>query len=1391
MKKRLVCLGIALASATFMLSACTSKKSNVTNNDTKIVDESETPTENTTSLDNNSTPTNNIETNDETEPEEIIIEIPPVDDKSILLEIYEDFNSPKLPSGKYIEVGEQAFSNGIKINQTEQISLLNTIDCIEQKGIDIDTKSDDAFLIDYSKKSSADGSFYGNVISPIIVNVKNYISNLKEYENSKNGECVFSYYNYGDYYIIFAKSQTGFNRDFIVFDNTGVASYVNLHNEASNKYAKIYETILIDKGTLEKSDLEILDLQSKIKFNNTDAFFSIDDETVESIVIPEKYRGIQFNNVDMDKIQQLKNLKEIIVSPSSKRFTTENGILYDKKQTKLLLYPQAKEDTDYVLPQSVIDIADNALANTKYLESITVQEGIEYIPDNFLANSNVSKVVLPSSVKEIGNTILKGCKNLVDLTVPFIGPDDESDSSLIYFFSTEEVEGMNEYDAKDGRYYIPSIEKITVLNELSSVNALLGLNSSLKEMVFADSFTELNPEIFHEGLTNLESITISGITSINRKSFASLTTLKHLNAKSVLEISEYAFENNKLLESFTFDNVITVGAHAFENTKIGDIASSSIVNIGEYAFSGCENVTAIDLPNATSISEYAFNNISKLANVNLNSLETLNKGVFATTSTSRVINNLNIPSIKVLKDEALAGIKIKNNLDVSNVVEIGLNAFNNFNSSASNSILNFESCQDVSNLGVYENSTYVSAFKGCEVNTIKLPNITTMPNGLFIGSKAKYIYINKITSISNSAFRDSKLLESVTTSTITNVANYAFYNCEKLASFDTSNLTTINSYSFTNCKSLKSVNLVNVESILRYGLAGCSSLSNLGKYDKLVKIEAYGLDATAITSFSSNKVTSIGEHAFAMCTKLITFESPIESIPDSLFDNSNCLETVNLPNAKTTGKEVFRSCGSLKSVKLPSMGLYTTSMFPSYFTSVYDNSYIEIGSSSINDTIKSDLSHFTNIKLTNVTSINDSLFENNKNLKSIEAMKCTTIGKAAFSGCTNLATVSFGEIQTINSQAFYDCKALGDLSFANATSVGASAFSGSSITSINLSIATTIGAAAFANCNKLTKVELPSLKQLQSETFFGCGALEEVSIPVATSIGKTAFYNTTKLTKLSAPKVTSISTDVFKSSGLKTLELPSLTSIPESCFINSNVETYRFNSLTTVNKYAFNGNKSIKYISLASCESVLYAAFQNCTNLDYIYAPKLKTVGDYGFQYSAITSISSKIETIGKNAFYQCEKLSISQYSDVFDNTTMIHEGAFQGCKSITGLKFNNPNTFISTNSFYNCTGINKSNNSIIILNTSITFFASSFYGVQCNQVRFIGTDAANLIDRTKTIESSGDLLNKTTSVVCENLRPGNLSGSVLVNKTYFSYTDLKSTDSNGNTVYSYVGERK
>ena len=84
-----------------------------------------------------------------------------------------------------------------------------------------------------------------------------------------------------------------------------------------------------------------------------------------------------------------------------------------------------------------------------------------------------------------------------------------------------------------------------------------------------------------------------------------------------------------------------------------------------------------------------------------------------------------------------------------------------------------------------------------------------------------------------------------------------------------------------------------------------------------------------------------------------------------------------------------------------------------------------------------------------------------------------------------------------------------------------------SVVSINLPAAKTIGKWAFMQCSKLATVNLPEATTLGSSAFSSCPALTSVTIPKVTSLPSQGLYNCTALQKIDLPAVTSISDSVF------------------------------------------------------------------------------------------------------------------------------------------------------------------------------------------------------------------------------------------------------------------------
>ncbi|MCI9080435.1 MAG: leucine-rich repeat protein [Lachnospiraceae bacterium] len=100
------------------------------------------------------------------------------------------------------------------------------------------------------------------------------------------------------------------------------------------------------------------------------------------------------------------------VASGNKYFTVADDVLFNKDKTELLYYPNAKKGSLYIVKKTVNTIKQCAFAYNKYLENITIKNGVKNIGFNAFKYSNIKSVTIPGSVSEIGSGVFGGCKKL-------------------------------------------------------------------------------------------------------------------------------------------------------------------------------------------------------------------------------------------------------------------------------------------------------------------------------------------------------------------------------------------------------------------------------------------------------------------------------------------------------------------------------------------------------------------------------------------------------------------------------------------------------------------------------------------------------------------------------------------------------------------------------------------------------------------------------------------------------------------------------------------------------------------------------------------------------------------------------------------------------------------
>ena len=224
----------------------------------------------------------------------------------------------------------------------------------------------------------------------------------------------------------------------------------------------------------------------------------------------------------------------------------------------------------------------------------------------------------------------------------------------------------------------------------------------------------------------------------------------------------------------------------------------------------------------------------------------------------------------------------------------------------------------------------------------------------------------------------------------------------------------------------------------------------------------------------------------------------------------------------------------------------------------------------------------------------------------------TAIGKNAFAGCTSAKTLTFNDYTVV--------KTIGDRAFA-----------GCGFTSLSIpSTVTSIGEAAFQNCNKISgEVYIPSGVTSLGDAAFGFCGLSRVYIwAELTSIGKNTFVNCSNLEYVSMPNtVKTIGDSAFE--GCSKLASP-----------------YLSENLTSIGRGAF-ARTGVKEISIPDgVTKIPYQAFYGCSDLTKITIP-------------------GSVTTIEDSAFYGCSKLETITLPP---SVTSISGGSFSGCDKLASV---------------------------------------------------------------------------------------------------------------------------
>ena len=710
----------------------------------------------------------------------------------------------------------------------------------------------------------------------------------------------------------------------------------------------------------------------------------------------------------------------------------------------------------------------------------------------FYGCTSLKKITLANEVRDIKIPAyaFNGLESLetIDTSLRF------TDAGNFAFNNCKKLTGVDLSNLSSiGQYAFNGCESLTELKLTSKTLPLIGMYAfanckSLATVEIGGSVSVIGEHAF-ENCTSLKKVTLSdGLSSIDQYAFAGCTALDDIAIPaSVISIGNGAFRqvkqfksnggsytvedgvlyNSKKTELIAYfsenqifnvpDSVEIIAESAFAGSAISSISiSSSVVEIGAYAFDGCANLNTVTFTGGSSLKTlgaYMFRGCEKLTSLTLP--ESINDfGSYAFSGSS--IESVTIPnSTNKISKYAFEGSALTSVIIPSNVTIIEEGAFMNSTKLTTASIQ-----ASVTSVGNY-------MFAGC--TSLEFDKVT-LPMG------------------------------------VTTYSQHMFEGCEKFTEITIpDSILGIGSYCFKDCTNLKKINLH--DSFMYIGDVNIRGDGGRSEYvfagTALTELKVPQTVPNWCFAVSSHMFDGIHASSFDLDVK-----AGITELGEYMFANVDCGDnfTLNLPEHITAMGDYMFSGTKIKSYKLSSKLI---KLGKNAFEKTALESF-EVESAGVNN---------DNADVLNAEYLFSGLTSDHLELKLPEYITAEKLGERMFAGLTaKKFTLKLpNHIKYLPEGAMENCPELEEVTIEGQLEYTTEW--PKEDTEHGTPQGGYLGG-LFANCVKLTKVTLPNtLTHIGSKTFSGCTSLKSFAISdKITHIGASAFENCTSMDPITLSK---------------------------------------------------------------------------------------------------------------------------------------------------------------------------------------------------------------------------------------------------------------------------------
>lgn len=511
-----------------------------------------------------------------------------------------------------------------------------------------------------------------------------------------------------------------------------------------------------------------------------------------------------------------KPLYPISVSAQHPTYKSIGGVLYSRDGKILYFYPGSLPETEFVVPEGVTRIAEDAFAGVK-LDYVVLSDTVTTIDAYSFNNSAIKAIYTGASLETIGEHAFYNCRKLENIEFECVKTIGEyafwGCSSLKYIVLPSTVTYMAPKIMDYGMIYGFGgyVEQYAVEYRLTYTALNPGESDGLLFRAYAEK--------------GVLEYAVVGMTDTR----SSITIPAAHNGINVTFIDQGAFSGATWLTKVTISaQIVLIAPEAFSGcTALASISlPSSLMYIGDFAFFGCDKLTSVTIPKSVYyVGAGAFADCEKLRSFSVASgnkqfkalsgaLYSADGSILFAYPAGADYQNYTLGSVKLIAPYAFYGSGKLKIVSFTGATEIGAYAFG-FCSSLTKATFSenlltlgefaFAGCEAMTEFTINKNLTNIGAcaFLGCtSLSSFKLESGDTnhkLLNGaLFNAELSAFLLCPPALPAKRFELPDS----------VKEIGKYAFAGCMELESVTMGkNALIIREGAFTMCVKLNDVTL--------------------------------------------------------------------------------------------------------------------------------------------------------------------------------------------------------------------------------------------------------------------------------------------------------------------------------------------------------------------------------------------------------------------------------------------------------------------------------------------------------------------------------------------------------------------------------------------------------